>query len=437
MPSMLELIAAKRRGRAHIPEELASIAAAAAEGRAPDYQLSAWLMAVCLNGMTGPETVALTRAMAASGRSLDLSALPLKAVDKHSSGGVGDGISIALAPLVASAGLTVPMMSGRGLGHTGGTLDKLESIPGFKVRLSVPEVESQLRAIGVCMFGQTEELAPSDRKLYALRDATSTVESLPLIVASILSKKMAEDLDALVLDVKVGSGAIFDSIAQARELAKALVRTAKGLGVPTVGLLTAMDEPLGTAVGNAVEIELAVDILKGAREPADYREVLLALGGWMLKLGGRAATPAEGARILEARIEDGSALERFERLVAAQGGDTRVARDPAAVLPRARLSSEAASPASGFISRIDARKTGEAARLLGAGRMKAEDAVDPAAGLLLLKRSGAPVKKGEPIARLMGSDPAKLEAARALFLSAVEVRPRAPRPRPVILETIR
>ena len=436
-PSMLELIAAKRRGAEHSGADLEFLARAAADGSVPDYQLSAWLMAVCLNGMTRRETAALTRAMAASGERLDLSRLSPPAVDKHSTGGVGDGVSIALAPLAASAGLVVPMMSGRGLGHTGGTLDKLESIPGLKVRLETPRIMSQLASIGVCMFGQSERLAPSDRKLYALRDATSTVESLPLIVGSILSKKLAEDLDALVLDVKVGSGAIFESADEARALAKELVRTARALGLPTVGVLTSMDEPLGDAVGNALEVELAVEILRGSGRAPDYREVLLALGGWMLVLAGLAKDHGAARSLLEARIADGSALARLEAMVKAQGGDPAAAREPAKVLPRARLEAQALAPASGTVRRVDARAAGEAARLLGAGRMKAEDAVDPAAGILLLKKSGAAVRKGEPVARLFASDPAKLEAGRARFLQGLSIGPRPVRPKPVILEVVR
>ncbi|MBI5631222.1 MAG: thymidine phosphorylase [Elusimicrobia bacterium] len=433
---LLDLIAKKRDGGRHGAEELRFIAEAAARGSAPDYQLSAWLMAVCCRGMSRAEAVALTWEMAASGRRLDLGRLSAPAVDKHSTGGVGDGVSIALAPLLASAGLAVPMMSGRGLGHTGGTLDKLESIPGFKVRLSVPEIERQVSKIGVCMFGQSEDLAPADRKLYHLRDVTATIPCLPLIVSSILSKKAAEDLDALVLDVKFGSGAIFKDPGEAQGLAKALVATAKLLGIKTVALLTDMEQPLGRSIGNALEIRQAVEVLRGDKGASDYLECLLALGSWMVYLGGASRSLEEARGVLEARLSDGRALEAFRRMVRAQGGDPRVA-DDFGVLPKAAASSPAPAPRSGYVRRLDARGVGEAAVLLGAGRQVMDDTLDYGAGIYLEKKVGDRVSSGETVARLYGGDDAKLEKARERFLSGLEIGASRPKRRPLIRRILR
>ncbi len=423
---MIDLLAKKRTGGKHTPDEIAFIADGASKGSIPDYQLSAWLMAVCCRGMTEPETVSLTRAMAASGASLGLDALPAPKVDKHSTGGVGDGISLALAPLVASAGLVVPMMSGRGLGHTGGTLDKLESIPGVRVKLDLDEILKQLAEMGVSMFGQSEKLAPADRKLYHLRDATSTVESLPLIVASILSKKLSEDLDALVLDVKVGSGAIFQEAKQAEVLGRALVKTAKGLGIKCVALLTGMDQPLGKYVGNALEVRQAVEVLQGDCTAGDYVEVLLGLGGWMVHLAGKAKSPEEGARRLSALIRDGSALARFKEMIKAQGGDTSVI-DDLRKLPQAAHSKAAAAPKDGYIGRLDARLVGQAGVILGAGRTFMEQKLDYGAGIILDKKVGERVSKGECVARLYANDPAKLDEAHAFFQSAFRIDSRKPK----------
>lgn len=423
---MLDLIAKKRDGFAHTKEELAFVSAAAAKGLVPDYQLSAWLMAVLQRGMTKAETVALTDAMARSGRTLKrVSRRPR--VDKHSTGGVGDGVSIALAPLVASAGVDVPMMSGRGLGHTGGTLDKLESIKGFKVRLPVPKVEGVVKTLGVCMFGQSADLAPADQKLYALRDATATVPARPLICGSILSKKIAENLDALVLDVKCGTGAIFQDEAKAKSLAKDLIATAGALGLKCVGLLTAMDQPLGRTVGNALETRQAIAVLHGDASCPDYVELTLTLGGWMLHLAGKARNWHEGAEILQHRIADGSALALFKKMVKAQGGDPRVAEDPDR-LPLAKRVREIPASRDGFVTRLDALTIGRAGVALGAGRDKMEDALDYGAGIVLEKKIGDPVRKGETLARLYASDAARLSRGRELFVEAVGIgasRPRA------------
>lgn len=428
---MLDLIAKKRDGLAHSPAELSFLSAAAASGGVPDYQLSSWLMAVLQRGMTPAETVALTGAMARSGRTLKRAGKRRARVDKHSTGGVGDGVSIALAPMVAAAGVDVPMMSGRGLGHTGGTLDKLEAIRGMKVRLPISAVERQIKAMGVCMFGQSDELAPADRKLYALRDASGTVPARPLICGSILSKKLAENLDALVLDIKCGSGAIFQDAAKARELAEDLIATAGALGLKCVGLLTAMDQPLGRAVGNALETRQAIAVLHGDASAADYVELTLTLGGWMLHLGGKARSWEEGAEILQSVIADGSAVALFKKMVAAQGGDARVADEPDR-LPLSKKTRALSAPRAGFITRLDALTVGRAGVLLGAGRDAMEDSLDYGAGIVLEKKAGEPVKKGETIARLYASDSGRLERGAAMLTGAVEIGARRPRPTRVV-----
>ncbi|HVC09250.1 MAG TPA: thymidine phosphorylase [Elusimicrobiota bacterium] len=433
---MIDLIAAKREGRTHSPEELSFIAEAAAKGAVPDYQLSAWLMAVCLRGMKAAEAADLTRAMARSGARLDFSAVPQPKADKHSTGGVGDGISLALAPLAAACGLCVPMMSGRGLGHTGGTLDKLESIPGFKVRLSPEAVREQIRGIGVCLFGQSEDLAPADRKLYALRDATATVASLPLIVASILSKKLCEGLDALVIDVKSGSGAIFKTAKEAEALGKALVGTAGLLGLKSAALVTAMEQPLGRYVGNALEVRQAVEVLRGEKTAPDYLECLLALGGWMLHLSGLAKNADQGARKMQAAIDSGEGFKRLKLIAQKQGGDA-AALDDLDRLPKASSSRVVAAPRAGFVTALDARKVGRAAVFLGAGRDYAEEALDYGAGMRLEKKVGDRVAAGETLAVLYSSDEARLRAGEAEFLSAVAVGARRPRLAPVVRKIIR
>ncbi len=433
---LIDLIEKKARGGVHTIDELRFIAGAAATSAAPDYQLSSWLMAVRLRGMSVRETADLTRAMAESGDRLDFSSLPAPKIDKHSTGGVGDGVSLLLAPLAGAAGLAVPMMSGRGLGHTGGTLDKLESIPGLRVKLSAAEIKSQMARLGVCLFGQTETLAPADRKLYALRDASATVASLPLIVSSILSKKLAEGLDALVLDVKAGSGAIFENSRQGLELAASLIRIAKRLRLKCAALVTAMDEPLGLAIGNSIEMRQTIEILNGREEPKDFIDCALALGGWMSYLAGKARNPAEGRTLMAERLKSGAALDILKKTVEAQGGDASVLSSPG-LLPLAPLSHEIVSPRSGFIARLDARGLGLAGVALGAGRSRQEDPVDHGAGIRLFLKVGAPVKKGQPIARLHASTPGKLEEGARLAEQAVAVQTARPRPRPLILKTLR
>ncbi|MBI4062166.1 MAG: thymidine phosphorylase [Elusimicrobia bacterium] len=432
----LDLIAKKRDGGRHTSGELEFVARAAAKGLVPDYQLSAWLMAVLCRGMDEKETVELTRAMAGSGEKLGLGAVARPKADKHSTGGVGDGVSLALAPLAAACGLAVPMMSGHGLGHTGGTLDKLESIQGFRVRLEPPEIRAQVAKYGFSLFGQTGALAPADRALYALRDATATVPARPLIVSSILSKKVAEELDALVLDVKVGSGAIFRDAKSARELARSLVKTSKGLGMPAVAVLTAMEQPLGRYVGNALEVRQAVEILRGDENAADYLECLLALGGWMLKLGGLSKTPGAGAALMRTKIKDGSGLRLLRDCVLSQGGDPRVIDDPA-LLPESKLSRTVRAAKSGVVCALDARRIGQAAVLLGAGRAFKEQELDYGAGLELLKKVGDRVAKGEPVAVLHAADEVKIGLGEREYREALRISAKPVRPKPVVLEIIR
>ncbi len=434
---MLDLLLKKRSGLEMTPEELKFIALGAADGSIPDYQLSSWLMAAFLNGLSPKETAGLTRAMALSGKKLDLSSINGKKVDKHSTGGVGDGVSIALAPVAAACGVVVPMMSGRGLGHTGGTLDKLEAMKGFNVRLAPEYVVKQLKTTGLSMFGQTERLAPSDKKLYALRDASCTVESLPLIVSSILSKKYAEDITGLVMDVKYGSGAFLKDFKSSRELAVALMGTAKLLGIRCVAVMTAMNEPLGAAIGNGIETAQSVKILAGDKGPADFTLVLETLAGWMIHLGGRARNAEEGEEKARAVIADGSALEKFRQMVKWQGGDPRVADDPDRHMPKSRLSAEIKARKGGFLAAMEARAVGFASVALGAGRAKAEDPVDFGAGFVLEKKPGDRVKPGDVIARAYASSSRKLAEGVKLFEGALAYGARAPRKEPLIREIIK
>jgi pyrimidine-nucleoside phosphorylase len=393
-------------------------------------------MAVTCRGMDEAETVALTRAMAKSGETLGLGKLGRKKADKHSTGGVGDGVSLALAPLAAACGLAVPMMSGRGLGHTGGTLDKLEAIPGFKVRLPLSRIRIQMRKLGVCLFGQSENLAPADRTLYALRDATATVPARPLIVGSILSKKAAEELDALVLDVKVGSGAIFRDAASARGLAGALVKTSKGLGIPTVAVLTAMEQPLGRYVGNALEVRQALEILNGAVNAPDYLECTLVLGGWMLKLAGLSKSAEKGAEMMRARIKDRSGLRIFREIVKAQNGDVRVVDEPDRLVT-AKRSRNITAVRDGYVIRLDARKIGHAGVLIAAGRAYKEQKLDYGAGLILEKKVGDRVKKGEILAVLRAADETRLNAGEKEYREALELGHKAPRRAPLVIEVLK
>jgi pyrimidine-nucleoside phosphorylase len=413
------IIARKRDGVALTREEIEAFVRGATDGSWADYQLSALLMAIFLRGMSPEEMRHYTVAMMHSGVVADLSGVSQKKADKHSTGGVGDKISLHLAPMVAACGVAVPMISGRGLGHSGGTLDKLESIPGFRVDLPLADYRALVGRIGLALIGQTAELAPADRKLYALRDVTGTVESIPLICGSILSKKLAEGIDVLVLDVKFGRGAFMKDKPRARELAQALVSVATALGKPTRAVLTAMDQPLGHTVGNAVEVAESLFCLMG-RGPADTMEVTYALGEQMLLLAGAAATAVEARSRLEACIRDGSALEKFRRMVIAQGGDPRVVDDPSR-LPQARLKISLTTPHAGFVRDVNAMGVALAALRLGAGRAKASDRIDPTVGISALVKVGERVEAGAPLCVIHASEEAALADAKAMLAKAITV----------------
>ena len=432
-----DLIRKKRDGFPLTAEELQYLVWGATTGGVADEQLSAFLMAVFFRGMDAQELPAWLNAMLHSGQVLDLSAIPGRKVDKHSTGGVGDKISLALAPLVAVCGVKVPMVSGRGLGHTGGTLDKLESIPGFTVDLPIARFAELVNRLGVCLIGQTAEIAPADRKLYALRDATATVESIPLIASSILSKKLAEGIDALVLDVKVGRGAFMKSLDDARVLARTMVDLCKAVGRGCVALITDMDAPLGSAVGNAVEVRESIDILRGGG-PADVRELTLRLGVEMLLAGeapGVGNDPLMARLRLETAIADGAALKRFAELIEAQGGDPRVCEEPSR-LPQPKLVREVRAERSGVLAGLDAEQVGLAAVELGAGRARKEDVVDHAAGLLVLKRVGDQVRTGDVLAELHAATESRLDAGEVRLRGAAEFGETPPRRRSLVLERI-
>jgi pyrimidine-nucleoside phosphorylase len=428
-----ELIHRKRDGGTLTAAELDALIGGYTAGEIPDSQLAAFCMAVFFRGMTAEESLALTEAMLHSGDVLDLSDIPGLKVDKHSTGGVGDKVSLPLAALAVACGVKVPMVSGRGLGHTGGTLDKLESIPGFRVDLPVERFIELVGSVGAGLMGQTARIAPADKKLYALRDVTATVESIPLIAASIMSKKLAEGIDGLVLDVKVGRGAFMKTLPEARRLAETLIGIGRGAGKQVTALLTAMDQPLGLAIGNALEVVEAMELLRGGG-PADLREVTVALTAEMVLLA-RCAPDLPGARrAVEAAIADGRGLATWRAMVAAQGGDARIV-DEAGRLPRAATLLEVASPAAGVVEAIDGEALGLAAMALGAGRARVEDRIDPAVGLVLRKKVGDRVVQGEPLLvvhRNPGGEPQPLVAARVL--AAYRIGPGPVTPPPLIIE---
>lgn len=434
-----ELISKKRDGKLLSQEEIEYFVTGFTRGKIPDYQASAFLMASYLKGLTPKETSFLASAMLRSGEVLSLDAIPGLKVDKHSTGGVGDGISLALAPLAAACGAKVPMISGRALGHTGGTLDKLESIPGFRTDLSQSQFISQIKEIGVCMIGQTAEIAPADKKIYALRDVTATVESIPLISASIMSKKLAEGADALVLDVKTGSGAFMREKKDALRLAKSMLDIGRRARKKMAALITDMNQPLGAAVGNALEIEQTVRILSGQESSLtrDFVELTEVLGGWMLFLGGISKTSVEGReRIRKARL-DRSGLRKFAEMIQAQGGDAAVCERPGEILARAKIKKTVTSPWKGFVHVLEARSVGVAALLLGAGRRTQESSVDASAGILLHKKVGDPVERGESVADLFTSRQDWLDGAEKMFLSGLTVTKVKPRPVRLIHQILR
>lgn len=435
-PSPTQLITKKRDGHEHSEAEIRSLITEFMSGALTDYQMSAWLMAALLRGLSERETMWLTQAMLESGKQLELRKTLTPVVDKHSTGGVGDKLSIPLAPLVAACGIRVPMIAGRGLGHTGGTLDKLESISGYDVRLGIPRFRQILRTVGASIIGQTDELAPADRRIYALRDVTGTVESRQLIVASILSKKLAVGLDGLVLDVKCGRGAFMVAKQDALLLARSLVKVATALGTRTVALVTNMDEPLGTTIGNALEIRESLAILRG-EGPADSTELTLRLGEEMLLLAAKAA-PGPKARKqaraqLEAALHSGRALEVFVRLVALHGGDPAFVEKPQ-LLPQARHRVAVRAEQSGIVQSVDARTLAEVALSLGAGRLRAQDSIDPAVGIELLKKRGDRVARGEELCLLHAQK--KTDLPLALIRGAFRLGARAPRALPLVHERV-
>ena len=418
------MIRKKRDGIELSRGEVEALVNAYTKAEIPDYQVSAWLMAVVLRGMTRPETAALTDAMLRSGEVLDLSSLRARKVDKHSTGGVGDKTSLVLAPLAAAAGVAVPMISGRGLGHTGGTLDKLEAIPGFNVNLPVAEFRRVLEVCGCAMIGQTAEIAPADRKLYALRDVTGTVESPYLICASIMSKKLAEGIDALVLDVKTGSGAFMKSEKDAAFLAELMVETGERMGKQVVALITDMDQPLGNMAGNALEVVEVIEVLRGGG-PEDLRDLCLELAGWMLHLGGVSKTVAEGKQESAKLISSSKALEKFRQMVELQGGDARVI-DDVKRLPQAEHTMQVLSAKAGFVGAIQCEQVGTACVILGGGRERKEDSVDPAVGIVLHKKVGDRVAAGEPLATIHYNAGERAERARQLIEASCVITDAAP-----------
>jgi pyrimidine-nucleoside phosphorylase len=432
----IDVIRKKRDGGELSRAEIEGLVNAYTNSDIPDYQVSAWLMAVVLRGMTRPETAALTDSMLRSGEVLDLSALPASKVDKHSTGGVGDKTSLVLAPLVAAAGVAVPMISGRGLGHTGGTLDKLEAIPGFNVNLSVAEFRRVLEICGCAMIGQTAEIAPADRKLYALRDVTGTVESPYLICASIMSKKLAEGIDALVLDVKTGSGAFMKSEQDAVFLAELMVETGERMGKQVVALITDMDKPLGNRIGNALEVAEVVEVLRGGG-PADLRELCLELAGWMLHLGNAAKTVEEGKQKSAQLISSGKALERFRQMVELQGGDPGIIDDTKR-LPASRHTLEVPASKPGYVTAMQCEQIGTACVILGGGRERKEDSIDPAVGIVLHRKVGDPVAIDESLATIHYNADERAERARQLIIDSCEISDAAPRSkRPLVHRVIR
>ena len=430
-----ELIAKKRDGGSLSESEVRSLIAGFMDGSVADYQMSAFAMAVFYRGMSFEETVAMTLAMRDSGKVVDFGGLSAPKVDKHSTGGVGDKVSICLAPVVAACGVAVPMMSGRGLGHTGGTLDKLEAIPGFRVGLSVAEFRAQVRKLGCALIGQTGQMAPADKRLYALRDVTGTVESIPLITSSILSKKLAEGIDALVLDVKVGRGAFMKTEADARALARSLVRVGRLAGKRVSALLTDMSAPIGFTVGNALETIEALEVLHGGG-PEDLQELTWALGAEMLQAANAAKSKSSAERKLRQAVRDGSALRKMRDIVEAQEGDPRVVDEPDR-LRLARHRTTVAATRSGFVNEIDPLEVGYASMGLGAGRTRAEDAVDPGAGVRLNVQLGDRVRAGDEVATLYSSKRALLAPASERVAAAFRVGARRRTIPSRIIETIR
>ena len=427
---ILPLIERKRDGGALTSGEWGELIAAYTAGQVPDYQMAALVMAVWHAGLEEPEIAALTDAMCRSGASLEFGNDVPPRVDKHSTGGVGDKISLVLAPLVASAGAAVPMISGRGLGHTGGTLDKLQSIPGFRIDLTLDEARRQVERIGVALLGQTSEIAPADQKLYALRDATATVETIPLMAPSIMSKKLAEGLDGLVLDIKTGSGAFLPETERGLELAEVMVRLGEDRGCPTVALLTAMDRPLGSACGNALEVAESIAVLRDDG-PADVRELSLRLGVEMLAVAGIESDRRAARQTLEAALSSGRALGKFREIVQAQGGDVSVVDSPDR-LPRAPHIEPFLAPRDGFVTQVEPKSIGRAIVAMGGGRQHMADAIDPAVGIVIAAPLGTRVARGQHLALVHARDDAGLAVGRSALQRAIVIGDEAPTVAPLV-----
>lgn len=430
-----DVIKKKRDGGQLSADEISFFIKGAASGSIPEYQISSLLMAVYFQGMTQNETVILTKEMLHSGRVLDLSFIKDKKIDKHSTGGVGDKLTLTVAPLAAALGVLVPMIAGRGLGQTGGTIDKLESIPGFRANLNLEEFISQVTGIGISIMGQTKDIAPADGKLYALRDVTATVESIPLIASSIMSKKLAEGIDGLVLDVKVGSGAFMKDLEKAKELAKTMIEIGKAMGKEIVAVLTDMDQPLGMAVGNSLEVIEAVDVLNG-RGPKDIIDLTTELGAWMLLLGKKAGTLEQGKEKIKNAIKDGSGLKKLKEMVAYQGGNTDVIDNPS-ILKQAKYADTFIAKDNGFVSKIDAEHIGLAAMCLGAGRAAIDEKIDHYAGIILNKKVGDNVKTNEILATIHYNDASKKSSTIERLEKAFLICKNKPERKPLIIEALK
>lgn len=432
--NIVELIRKKQFGDAHTYEEISFIISGYVNGKILDYQMAAWLMAVWFKGLTDYETTCFTQAMVQSGEVVDLSSIPGIKADKHSTGGVGDTTTLVLAPLVAASGVPVAKMSGRGLGHTGGTLDKLESIPGFKVSLSVIEFVSQVKEIGIAVTAQTSQLVPADKLLYSLRDVTGTIDSLPLIASSIMSKKIAAGCDVIILDVKYGSGAFMKDLDSAMDLAKLMVKIGKNEGKKVVGILSSMEEPLGSMIGNALEVREAIEVLRGERA-GHLRELSVTLGAQILLSSGKTDSLLQGKERLMRLIRSGEGLKKFKEFVKTQGGDPRVA-DDTNLLPLAKVVHPLRSVHTGVVISINAETIGNAALELGAGRKKKDDLIDYSVGIILNKRLGDSVEAGEPLAFLHANMEEKLQIAIPLVQSAFNIGADRATPEPLVVDFI-
>lgn len=433
MMRMVDVIHAKRSGSQLTDEQIKFFVDGVVSGEIPDYQISALLMAIFFQGMTSEEQSKLTMTMMKSGDHLDLSNIPGVKVDKHSTGGVGDKTSIPLAAVVAALDIPVPMISGRGLGHTGGTLDKLEAIPGYKVEISEQDFIEQVKKDKLAIIGATGNIAPADKKIYALRDVTDTVDSIPLIASSIMSKKIASGADALVIDVKTGAGAFMKTLDDSRALAKALVGIGKGVGMQCMALITDMNQPLGDAIGNSLEIQESIDLLKG-NGPTDLEKLIVVIGGYMAVMGGKAKTTDEGQHLCEDVIHNGKALERFRAMIADQSGDSNVVDDPEKILPQAKFKIELPARSSGVVSKIVADEVGVASMLLGGGRQKADDQLDYSVGIMLHKKIGDPVSSGDSLLTIY-SNRENVDDIKDLLYNNIEISDKAEKPT-LIYETI-